>query len=167
VRISATYTPTVRLLFSATNQIRWVTRANLVLYGFFSGVPVLLLLYHWFTGKLGTEQLLGLPSWAVLAAIAVFAPIFFNWLSYRQIAANLKSNPSANGPQTLNFSETGVEVIGDGADVSVDWKNIVRVCERGAFLLAFFSKDCAYVVPKQLLSEAEIDQIKAWYSAAA
>lgn len=164
--ISATYTPTVTLLLSATNQIGWVTRENWLLYGFFSGVPILLLLYLWYMGKLFSAETLGFPSWAFFSAIAVLMPALTHWFRYKQISANLKSNPSARGPHNFHFSDEGIELTGDGANGSIAWKNIVKVRISRSFLLLFFSKSCAHVVPKELLSETEIDQIKAWHSSA-
>lgn len=162
--IKKEFQPTVPMAFGAVRDIFHSTSAGKLFYALFLGPAALLLLFDLLGGK-GLDASIGiadLPDWIIAAGILVFILGFFPATQYRAVSKSWRSSPSASVKQTYEISESGVRNFGEGFRVELAWDKITRIKATKRFLLIFVSRNCAYFMPRSLLSDAEIMQIQAW-----
>lgn len=162
--IEKQFTPTVAMHFKASREIYHSNKASFAFYGFFIGIPSLLLIFYIFTGKGASYEVVpGISAWVFLVLCVIYAFAFTPALQYWGIRKTLLSNPSANQTQNYQISEDGIRNYGLGVDVTLGWDKIVRIKTSKKFLLLFISKSVAYFIPIGLISEQEIEEIESWY----
>ena len=150
--------------FNASREIYHSNKASFVFYGFFIGVPTLLLIFYIVTGKGASHEVVpGISAWLFLILCALYVFAFTPALQYWGIRKSLLSNPSANQTQNYQISEGGIRNYGLGVDVTLGWDKIVRIKTSKKFLLLFISKSMAYFIPIGLVSEKEIREIESWH----
>ena len=95
--------------------------------------------------------LLGLVA-TFLLALQVLGPRFQRW----QIRRAYAQTPNLRGPQVYRFTDTGLSITGGAAATTLGWDTFVEVAEVDDFFLFFYSKKCAYYLPKRVVgAEAE------------
>jgi uncharacterized SAM-binding protein YcdF (DUF218 family) len=99
--------------------------------------------------------LLTLLAWFYLWLIA-----FQNWNIRRSIRRQLKSNPSAQGPQTYNFSDEGIKLSGGLYNLELKWEAITKAMESKHDFFLYVSKRFAYFLPKTALAGEYRDQLR-------
>lgn len=80
-----------------------------------------------------------------LAALTLATP----WVQRRQLQRAYSETPSLREPQVYRFSDAGLAITGGPATVTLGWDAIVEALETPEFFLLFYSKRCAYYVPKR------------------
>ena len=162
--IEKEFTPTVSLFYKASREIFHSNMVSLAFYGFFLGLPALLLTYYVARGmSLNHVVFAEVPAWAVLAICVFYALAFMPALQYWGVRKSVLSNPSANQAQHYTVSEEGIRNHGLGVEVTLSWDKVVRIHESKSFLLFYISKYVAYFIPLNLLSPSEIEEIKQWH----
>lgn len=63
---------------------------------------------------------------------------------------------------TYDLSPSGFTVTGEKFHTAYTWDSITRVVRSEDFVLLFISASGAYFFPKNLINEAEFDQIHIW-----
>ncbi|MCB1925195.1 MAG: YcxB family protein [Gammaproteobacteria bacterium] len=163
--IEKRFTPTVSMFFRASREILHSNKSVLWFYGFFLGMPIFLIGLFILTGKGSSHEVVpGISAWAFFGLCAFYVFGLTPALQYWEVRKSVLSNPSANQEQVYAISEEGVRNFGRGIDVSLGWDKITRIRVSKHFLLLFISKKVAYFIPRDLLSEQEIEEINTWRS---
>lgn len=106
----------------------------------------------------------GVPAWVGLVGVASFF-LIVPLIQYFAIARSWRSSPSMSAAQQYEISEGGVRNHGGGFSTELSWEMIGKIQVSPRFVFFFTSNSCAQFIPRDLLSEAEIAQIKAWKNA--
>jgi hypothetical protein len=99
---------------------------------------------------------LGVP-WQTVWIIGAVALLFFAvevvtpLLLRRAFRRTFAETPALQHPQVYSFDETGLRISGGPAVTALGWDGIVRVVETEEFFLLFYSKQCAYFLPKRAI----------------
>ena len=80
-----------------------------------------------------------------LGALTLATP----WVQRRQLRRAYAETPSLREPQVYRFSDAGLSITGGPATITLGWDAIVEALETEEFFLLFYSKQCAYYVPKR------------------
>jgi hypothetical protein len=161
--ITQSFQTDVKSLFKASRQIFHKTTDAKLFYGFFIGLPLILIALKLYIGK-GFNQLeFGfMPTWLLLLLSLGYPILFMPIVQYFQIRKSFNSSPSAKKMQNYEISEKGVKNFGEGFSVELGWESIPRIELSKDYLLLFISKNCAYYLPKELISSEEYQQLLAW-----
>lgn len=162
--IEKSFTPTIWMFFRASRDIFHATTSAKLLYGFFLGMPLLLLGLWSYNGTslyaIGKYGLL--TNWSVLALCVGYVLVFIPTLHYWNIQKKMKTNQTANQTQNYFLSSNGLRNFGDEFDTTIQWPKINKIRKSKAFLFFYISDSDAYFIPIGLLSPTEIDQIFLW-----
>ena len=71
----------------------------------------------------------------------------------RQLRRAYADTPNLRGPQVYQFSDAGLAITGGAATTTLGWDSFVAVAETDEFFLFFYSKRCAYYVPKRAIGK--------------
>ncbi|WP_460052469.1 YcxB family protein [Sessilibacter sp. MAH2] len=149
--------------FKASRQIFHKTTGAKLFYGFFIGLPLIFIILKVYAGEGFTQLEFGfIPTWLLLFLMFGYPLVFTPAIQYFQLRKAFNSNPSAQQKQHYEISEKGVKIFGEGFSVELGWENIPRIELSKDFVLLFISKNCAYYLPKQLISNDEYKQLLAW-----
>jgi hypothetical protein len=161
--ITQSFKTDVKSQFKASRQIFHKTTGAKLFYGFFIGLPLILIVLKLYARK-GFNQLeFGfMPTWLLLLLLFGYPLVFMPVVQYFQIRKAFNSNPSAQKMQNYEISEKGVKNFGEGFSVELGWESIPRIELSKDYLLLFISKNCAYYLPKELVSSEEYQQLLAW-----
>lgn len=88
--------------------------------------------------------LLGLVA-LLLLTVQLLTPRIQRWQLRRAYA----TTPNLRGPQIYQFSDAGLSITRGAATTRLGWDSFVEVAETDEFFLFFYSKQCAYFVPKR------------------
>src|SRR4051812_9721745 len=99
-----------------------------------------------------------------VAAVIVLLLMLFALISpamrRRQIRRLYEATPSLSGLQRYEFSDEGLAMSNAGAENLLRWSAVVEAAESKDFFLIYFTKKCAYYLPKRAVAsearEAEI-----------
>ena len=69
-----------------------------------------------------------------------------------QVRALRKNNRAAAGPHVYRLTDSGLAMSSTGATASLTWDNVVRVVESREFILFYFAKSWAQLLPKRVVS---------------
>ena len=75
------------------------------------------------------------------------------WIQRRQSRRAYAETPNLRAPQVYQFSDAGVSITGGAASTTLGWDSFVEVAETDEFFLFFYSKRCAYYVPKRVVGK--------------
>ena len=70
-------------------------------------------------------------------------------------------DPSARGTQERSVDVAGFHSRGNGVSLDVPWHVMRRAVETEEFFLFFYNKQCAYYLPKRVLSAAHLTDVRA------
>lgn len=164
--ITKEFQPTVPLFYRASREIYHLTFAGRAFYGFFvGGALILIALSMALDGFVWSRSMFGIPTWGIICATLVYVFILTPLIQYRAIKTNVKSNPSASARQYYEITENGLKNHGEGFSVDLSWEKICKIRVSKSFVLFFVSRNFAYFIPKNLVSEAEIEQVRQWKDA--
>lgn len=158
--ISKEFKPTPRVLYMATRAIFHRKIIAWFFYGFFVGVPMLLVLLKLLLASIGFGDIL------ILVGCLIYSFGLMPALHYLGARKSLLSNPSANQVQSYEISEQGIRNFSEGVEVNLSWDKIIDIKKTKKFVLFYFSKSCAYYIPNDLLSNEEIEQFYNWNQSA-
>ena len=92
----------------------------------------------------------------LLGLVALFL-LTLQWLTPRiqrwQLRRAYAETPNLRGPQVYQFSDAGLSITGGAATTTLGWDSFVEVAETDEFFLFFYSKQCAYYVPKRAVGK--------------
>ena len=88
---------------------------------------------------------LGLVALVILLFQALL-PLVQRW----QIGRAYQATPNLRGAQAYRFSDAGLRITGGAATIELGWDSFVEVAETKEFFLFFYSKQCAYYLPKRV-----------------
>lgn len=95
--IEKQFTPTIAMHFKASREIFHSNKASFAFYGFFIGMPTLLLTFYVVTGRGASYDVIpGISAWLFLVLCGIYVFAFTPALQYWGIRKSLLSNPSAN-----------------------------------------------------------------------
>lgn len=165
--ITQSFQTNVRNQFKASRQIFHKTAAAKMFYGFVFGVPLILIVLKLYTGEGFTQSEFGfMPTWLLLILLFGYPMIFMPVVQYFRVKKAFNSNPSAQKKQNYEISEKGVKNFGEGFSVELGWESIPKIELSKDFVLLFVSKNCAYYLPRELISSVEYQQLLAWKESA-
>jgi hypothetical protein len=75
------------------------------------------------------------------------------WIQRWQLRRAYAETPNLRGPQVYQFSDAGLSITGGAATTRLGWDSFVEVAETDEFFLFFYSKQCAYYVPKRAVGK--------------
>lgn len=112
-----------------------------------------LTLLYWATGTpLRDLWLLGIVAGGLLG-MQVIAPFVQRW----QVGRAYAETPGLREPQRYELTTAGLVMAGGAASTTLGWDAILEVTETSEFYLFFYSKRCAYYLPKRVVGGA-VDQ---------
>jgi hypothetical protein len=95
--------------------------------------------------------------WLLLGMFWVaFIPISQRWAA-RSLP---KRDASVRGPQERTVDSDGFHSRGNGVSLDVPWHAMLRGVETNDFFLFFYSKQVAYYVPKRVLADGQIREVR-------
>ena len=101
---------------------------------------------------------LGVP-WQSLWLLGVvvlglgFLQVIIPVVQRRQLRRAYDETPSARGPQTYQFSDTGLVMSGGSSSITLGWDSLVEVIETKEFFLLYHTKRAAFYLPKRAAPE--------------
>jgi len=106
------------------------------------------------------------PVWA---RVALWPWLFFPLLSLAgiplltrwQLLRAVKANPRLSGEMVRIVSAEGLESRDAGTAARFEWRAVQRVVTTDEFYLFFYTKKCAYFLPRRLVSAEEHTQLHA------
>lgn len=142
--------------FRASKAIERLTASRRHVWLLAFGLPVGLSALGLLLGAFGT----GAPAWGNLPIwpwvfFPVFAFIGIPLLTRWQIHRAIKANPRLKGEIVRTVSAEGLECRDEGTSARFEWRSIMRVVETKEFYLIFYSRNCAYFIPRRLVPDAE------------
>lgn len=158
--IEKSFQPTAKLFFKATREIvngTWFVKTMTILAVALPAIVIGLSVF--------TSIKLSAATWGGAFGLFLYTFTVLPLAQFIGIKRNLASNPSANQTQQYTFSERGLRNFGNGVDVNLDWKKIVKIKPSKNFVLFYISKNSAYFIPKELVTPAELEKISQWHSA--
>jgi hypothetical protein len=75
-------------------------------------------------------------------------------------AVQLRTGPSVKGQQSVGVADWGLAVSGAMHTGELEWPSLMRVSETNEFFLFFVSKLQAVFLPKRLLSEQQLVEVR-------
>lgn len=84
---------------------------------------------------------------AVVGLAVLSLPAIQRW-QYRRAYAQ---TPSLRLPQVYRFTDDSLEMVNDLARAEMRWDALVEAAETGEFFLFYYSKKCAYFLPKRVV----------------
>lgn len=134
-----------------------------IFYAFFVGLPILVIATKLYVGKGFTELEFGLfPTWLLIILLFAYPILLMPMTQYFQVRKAFNSNPSAQQRQNYEITDKGIKSYGGGFSVELGWESIPKIELSKDFVLLFISKNCAYYIPKELVSEEEYRQMEVW-----
>ena len=97
--------------------------------------------------------------WQDLWLLGLVAAFFLclRWLAPRiqrwQLRRAYSETPSLRGPQVYQFTDAGLTIRGGAASTTLGWDSFVKADETREFFLLFYSKRCAYYLPKRVAGD--------------
>ena len=83
-------------------------------------------------------------------ALALFLlQLFIPIVQRRHLRRAYDDTPSLRGPQTYQFSDTGLVISGVSSSVSLGWDSLVEAIETREFFLFYHTKRAAFYLPKR------------------
>ena len=83
-------------------------------------------------------------------ALAVFVlQLVIPIVQRRQLRRAYDETPSLRGPQTYQFSDTGLVVTGVSSSMTLGWDSLVEAIETSEFFLFYHTKRAAFYLPKR------------------
>lgn len=157
--IEKSFQPSVKLFFRATREIINGTWPVKIMITIALVLPIAAIAIAAFTN-------INLPAatWGGVVGLFIYTFIVLPLFQFISIKRNLASNPSANQTQQYELSEHGIRNFGNGVDVNLDWKKIVKIRSSKSFVLFYISNNSAYFIPKDLLTPEELEQVFQWHS---
>ncbi len=137
--------------------VPWIAAAIVLLL-----LAVEVFLPHW--GEYDAWELFmtSLP-WLLLG---VFWIALLPWSQRRGARRIAKRDPSVRGPQERTIDEAGYHALGNGVRVEVPWHAMAKAVESDRFFLFFYNKQCAYYIPKRVLSDSQSADVRTLMKAA-
>jgi YcxB-like protein len=97
--------------------------------------------------------LLGLSP---LLIIAVGPPLAGRWAAKRLV----RTGPSSQGTQHVGVADWGLQVSGPMSSGTLRWSSVMKAIETQEFFLFFLSRLAPVYIPKRLLSDADVAQVR-------
>ena len=143
------------MVFKVTRAIFHTGKTPWLFYGFFVGLPILLVL------------LKPVPSVSTFYPIVFIASLVYCFAllpasQYFTVKRALAQNPSARQLQRYEISENGIKNHSEGVDMSFSWDKTFGIKTTREFLFVYLTKKLAYYIPVELFSDSEIKQIYSW-----
>jgi hypothetical protein len=161
--ITKQFQSTVALFYKASQETFYSTQRAKLFYGFFLGLPAVLIAFYILSGKSLTKStLFGLPVLVISGICVFYALCFMPTLQYFAVRKYARSNPSINQLQNYTISKKGIRNFGNGFDSTLRWDDIIQVHQSKHFLLLYISNTSAYFIPLNILLPSEIEQIESW-----
>ena len=85
-----------------------------------------------------------------LLGMQLLSPLVQRW----QVRRAYAEPPGLQEPQRYELTAAGLVMSGGAASVTLGWEAILEVTETPEFYLFFFSKRCAYYLPKRVVGGA-------------
>ncbi len=79
---------------------------------------------------------------------------------HTSVRALRKSNRAAGGPHVYTFDDIGLHIVSPGAQTSIDWANFIETHETKDFILFYYAKSWAALLPKRVLASGELEAFR-------
>jgi hypothetical protein len=135
--------------YRATRAVVARSKVMVFNYGFFIGVPLLVIVSQLFEKRdVSRPSVVGIPVWLLLLTGPVFVLLFLPLCHALNVWQRRRNNASLQGVLTWTFGTEGFESHGGTFDVRLRWDGINRVVETKDFLLVYIAASTAHFVPK-------------------
>jgi hypothetical protein len=114
--------------------------------------PILIALAVWYLATGVPWQKLWLLG--LVALFLLTLQLLTPWIQRWQLRRAYAETPILRGPQVYQFSDAGLSITGEAATTTLGWDSFVEAAETDEFFLFFYSKQCAYYVPKRAVGKA-------------
>ena len=132
-----------------------------VAWGFFVGVPLLLIVSRLCRRQdiSAPQDSMGFPPWTVLVGGLLMMAILLPLLQMSTVASMRRRNPSAGGVQTYTITQDGYTVQGGLFNNSLKWDAFFKVIETKEFFLLYMAPRWAQFLPKAAATEDQLQTI--------
>jgi hypothetical protein len=159
--ITFSSTITVWTQFRATRAIVNRLWSTYVAWGFFVGVPLLLVIVMLCFGQdIFAPGTFGLPAWAIAAGGLLFMLGFMPLMQCLNISSMRRRNPSVGGVQTYTITPDGYTVKGSLFDTTLKWDAFHKATETKEFILLYVSTRWAHFIPKAAATASDLQAIR-------
>ncbi len=148
--------------YRATRAILNRLSSTYIAWGFFVGVPVLLVILMLCLGQdLFTPREYGLPTWAIPVGGLLFMLVFMPLIQCLNISSMRRRNPSVGGIQTYTITPDGYTIKGSLFDTTLKWEAFLKAIETKEFILLYVSTRWAHFIPKAAATASDLQAIRA------
>lgn len=92
----------------------------------------------------------------VFALLGLYA-LFWPMIQRTRLRRYYKNTPALSGPQRYNFTEDGLLLANDGSETLIRWPSVLEAAETREFFLVYYSKKCAYYLPKRVMHSDDVE----------
>ena len=161
--IKTSFHPTIAHYFRASRAAFHNSYAAVVFYMVFLIAPVLgSLICLWLGVDVTTSVVGGLPLWFCVILLAAYPLVLHPASQFLHLSNAYKANERARQEKHFDLSPAGVNLREGGERYSVQWNSLARIIESRAYLLFFSSTGLSFYIPKEHLSEKELEQVRSW-----
>jgi YcxB-like protein len=84
------------------------------------------------------------------------------WLNRWSTARVLRSNPALGGAQSIAFTSDGLAMENRAGSSLVRWPTLLRVIEERNHFLFYYTRNCAYYLPRATVPADELPALRAF-----
>ncbi len=148
--------------FQATRAVVGRLWTTYVAWGFFVGVPLLLVIVMLCRGQdISAPGAFDLPAWAILLGGFLFMGGLIPLLQMLNVSSMRRRNPTIGGVQTYTITQDGYTVQGSLFDTRLKWDAFLKAIETKDFILLYISTRWAHFIPKAAATEDDLKAIRA------
>jgi hypothetical protein len=147
--------------YRATRAVMGRLWSTYVAWGFFVGVPLLLIAVMLCLGQdISAPGSFGFPVWAIAAGGLFFMLGLMPLIQLLNVSNMRRRNPSVGGVQTYTITQDGYSVHGSLFDTKLKWDAFFKAIETKEFILLYISTRWAHVIPKAAATAADLQTIR-------
>ena len=134
-------------------SMRWVVRGAVLL-----GVGMAAWVVY--RGRNDGDPVASLVAAAPYVLLALFWAGFPPYFQRRAARKLPERDPSIRGEQERRVDAAGYHAAGNGVHLDIPWHAMARGVEEPEFFLFFYNMQCAYYLPKRVLSAADCAEVR-------
>lgn len=159
--ISVSYEPEPKDLLEAFREVGNRGLIRILRYGVGIGIPVVQTILILANPTVRSDP--GRLTSQLLIWWLMFPALFFGLLMIVRrwsVRRFLKDDATQRGTQTRRLDSNGLHIEGPGHSASISWSVLRSAVETSRFFLLFQTRDCAYFLPKRVMSADTIAETR-------
>ncbi|MDQ6630128.1 MAG: YcxB family protein [Verrucomicrobiota bacterium] len=147
--------------FRATRAVVNRLWSTYVAWGFFVGIPLLLVIVMLCLGQdISAPGAFGFPAWTIAVGGLLFMLGLVPLIQLLNVSSMRRRNPSIGGIQTYTITPVGYTVQGSLFDTTLKWEAFHKAIETKEFILLYVSTRWAHFIPKLAATASDLQTIR-------